>query len=71
MVKKDSVKFFVLRTTKRFKIKIEHTVRGTEQIKKRSICRHSPNRWVGGLGHFKKKLLNLFLTLGGVKPLFY
>ena len=44
---------------------------GKEQIKKRSICRHSPNRWVGGLGNFKKKVVNNFLTLGGVKPLFY
>ena len=45
--------------------------RGKEQKKKRSICRHSPNRWVGGLGNFKKKIINLFLTLGGVKPFFY
>ena len=31
-------------------------IRGKEQKKKRYICRHSPNRWVGGLGKFKKKL---------------
>ena len=45
-------------------------IRGNAQ-KKQSICRHCPNRWVGGLGNFKKNLVNIFLTLGGVKPLFY
>ena len=50
------------------RLQYQYYLRGN--VKKESIYRHYPHRWVGGQGLFKIFLINLFLTLGGGISLF-